>query len=104
MHDINHINGGGGDTQANSMGPRCKPYLSVSDFLWSLRIEAEIDKCVISPEFGWILGPQSPDSFQCPRIQELSLYASTRNFLGFSGSGGLKPKRVSLSPVVTLTF
>lgn len=52
MHDISHIDGVGGDTQASSMGPCCKPHLSGLDFLWSLRIEAEIGKCVISPEFG----------------------------------------------------
>lgn len=82
------------------MGQCRKPCLFALDFPWSVRNEAEINTCVISLECvcgGWILEIQSPNPIECSITQGLSLYSSTRNFLGFSGSGDLKPKRASLS-------
>jgi hypothetical protein len=55
-----------------------------------------MDQCIIFFECGWILETLSHGFIECSVIQGLSLYFSTRNFLGLSGSRDLKPKRASI--------
>lgn len=79
------------------MGWCRKPCLFVLDFPWCVKIETKVNTCIISLECGGILETQSPNPIKCSITQGLSLYFSTRNFLGFSRSGDLKPKRASPS-------
>lgn len=92
------------------MGQCCKPRRFVLDFLQSVRTAAKIENVLFSLNVGGyyrlsLLIPLSALKKKgCGGV--LSLYSSTRYFLGFSGSGDLKPKRASLlfHWFVTLTF
>lgn len=72
----------------------------------SLGIEAAIDKWVTSLERGWILGPQSPLNlpFSALEFKDILFMPPLEIPWFFSGSGHLRPKRVYLSLVGTLTF